>query len=181
MSTSCKRAPVLSRDHVQEQQHRESCTSSHGVTWDVNNPLPGEVEEKPITNTHLLYLLQERVKIREALSARVGTKVAVLWPDDDEFYRGTVTFCDLIQRVHHIEYEDGDFEKLKLEEESWYFTNKLNSGCPSLLDTSFCNLPLPGKIRFAPLRQCSSVRHVKKEATTDTTPSNVQCDSTFSS
>lgn len=91
------------------------------VRWNAQGALPGEVEEEEIGENHLVHLLDQRKRIREARNAPVGGKVAVHWPDDDEFYYGKIAAFDATTHTHQINYEDGDVELLKLEEEMWYF------------------------------------------------------------
>ncbi|XP_068652012.1 sister chromatid cohesion protein PDS5 homolog C-like isoform X2 [Aristolochia californica] len=50
----------------------------------------------------------------------VGSKVEVWWPDDDEFYRGTVASYDPIEKKHKVLYDDGDEETLFLKEEKFH-------------------------------------------------------------
>ena len=47
-----------------------------------------------------------------------GKRVSVLWLKDDAFYRGTISAFDDMEHVHRIEYDDGDFELLRLWKES---------------------------------------------------------------
>ncbi|KAH7688320.1 Tudor/PWWP/MBT domain-containing protein [Dioscorea alata] len=49
----------------------------------------------------------------------VGSKVKVWWPDDNEFYDGTVESFDPVTRRHKVFYEDGDVEMLFLNDERW--------------------------------------------------------------
>lgn len=91
------------------------------VRWNVQGALPGEVEEEEVGENHLVHLLDRRRRIREARNAPVGAKVAVHWPYDDEFYNGKISAFDATTHTHQINYDDGDVELLKLEEEMWYF------------------------------------------------------------
>ncbi|XP_039115931.1 uncharacterized protein LOC120251469 isoform X3 [Dioscorea cayenensis subsp. rotundata] len=49
----------------------------------------------------------------------VGSKVKVWWPDDNEFYHGTIDSFDPVTRRHKVYYEDGDVELLFLNDERW--------------------------------------------------------------
>lgn len=46
-----------------------------------------------------------------------GDLIEVFWPIDDCYYRGVVTAVD--DKVHRVEYADGDVETLNLEMERW--------------------------------------------------------------
>lgn len=51
----------------------------------------------------------------------VGDEILVYWPDDDTYYPGTVHSIDDDQ--HTIHYDDGDIEKLSMENEIWMYQN----------------------------------------------------------
>ncbi|KAL8503646.1 hypothetical protein ACS0TY_022397 [Phlomoides rotata] len=51
----------------------------------------------------------------------VGSKVRVLWPDDDEFYEGEIKSFDHLKKRHRVVYTDGDEEHLNLRKEEWEF------------------------------------------------------------
>lgn len=54
-----------------------------------------------------------------------GDRIEILWPLDNCFYPGVVSSVE--NNVHHINYEDGDAESLKLEDEEWRFGATLSS------------------------------------------------------
>ncbi|KAM0939140.1 putative sister chromatid cohesion protein Pds5 [Dioscorea sansibarensis] len=49
----------------------------------------------------------------------VGSKVKVWWPDDNEFYHGTIDSFDTVTKRHTVFYDDGDVEVLFLNDERW--------------------------------------------------------------
>ena len=51
---------------------------------------------------------------------KVGDKIGVYWPDDDVHYPGTVASFNKEGKAR-VEYDDGDVETLRLEEEKWYY------------------------------------------------------------
>lgn len=53
----------------------------------------------------------------------IGERVEVFWPDDNQFYTGTVTAFNPEDNTHQIDYDDGDIEKLDMAKEKWKFQN----------------------------------------------------------
>ncbi|XP_028799119.1 uncharacterized protein LOC114754513 isoform X2 [Neltuma alba] len=49
----------------------------------------------------------------------VGSRVKVWWPDDREYYNGTVESFDSAKKKHKVAYDDGDIEILNLRKEKW--------------------------------------------------------------
>ncbi|KAK4274491.1 hypothetical protein QN277_017700 [Acacia crassicarpa] len=49
----------------------------------------------------------------------VGSRVEVWWPDDREFYIGTIESFDSAKKKHKVAYDDGDIEILNLRKEIW--------------------------------------------------------------
>ncbi|KAI9118313.1 hypothetical protein K1719_010645 [Acacia pycnantha] len=49
----------------------------------------------------------------------VGSRVEVWWPDDHEFYTGTIESFDSAKKKHKVAYDDGDIEILNLGKEIW--------------------------------------------------------------
>ena len=47
----------------------------------------------------------------------VGTSIEVYWPDDDQYYTGTVESFDVDTLLHQIAYDDGDVEHLNMVNE----------------------------------------------------------------
>lgn len=56
-------------------------------------------------------------KEAQAPAVPVGATLSVFWKDDDAWYQGHVTHFD--GSKHHIEYEDGEIELLKLADERY--------------------------------------------------------------
>ncbi len=48
-----------------------------------------------------------------------GDKIEVYWPDDHQHYPGTVTEYKSDEYKFQINYDDGDEETLRLEDEIW--------------------------------------------------------------
>ena len=53
------------------------------------------------------------------VSLDVGNRVKVFWPDDKEFYEGTVAHYNSRTGTHTIHYDDGDSEKLNTKNEQY--------------------------------------------------------------
>lgn len=51
----------------------------------------------------------------------IGDTVEVYWPDDNRYYSGTIAAFSEIDGKFQVSYEDGDTERLNLEEEHWRF------------------------------------------------------------
>ncbi|XP_054818826.1 sister chromatid cohesion protein PDS5 homolog C isoform X2 [Prosopis cineraria] len=51
----------------------------------------------------------------------VGSRVKVWWPEDHEFYSGTIESFDSAKKKHKVAYDDGDTEILNLRRERWDF------------------------------------------------------------
>lgn len=51
----------------------------------------------------------------------VGARIKVWWPDDHEFYEGSIESFDPVARKHRVLYTDGDEETLDLLSERWEF------------------------------------------------------------
>ena len=56
--------------------------------------------------------------IRGRVRARAGARVAIYWPDDDEWYCGRVQQYEAREGKHAVLYDDGVLESLDLAEES---------------------------------------------------------------
>ena len=53
------------------------------------------------------------------LSTIVGKRVAVFWPDEDEWFEGVITSRQ--EKVVHVQYDDGDNENVTLGEDAIKF------------------------------------------------------------
>lgn len=58
-------------------------------------------------------------KVLEFGEDLVGSKIKVLWPEDDEYYEGVVGSFDPVEKKHKVLYTDGDLEVLNLKDEKW--------------------------------------------------------------
>ncbi|KAK9844568.1 hypothetical protein WJX74_004134 [Apatococcus lobatus] len=54
----------------------------------------------------------------------LGARVKIFWPDDAEWYPGTLTALNSITGRHHVQYDDGEQEDLCLEHEEWDLLDK---------------------------------------------------------
>ncbi len=52
---------------------------------------------------------------------QIGQDVEVYWPLDQKFYPGVIDSIDPKTQEHHITYEDGDIEKLSMQDETWRY------------------------------------------------------------
>jgi hypothetical protein len=53
--------------------------------------------------------MAEIVLTSDLAKVEIGSRVAVYWPDDDEYYEGTVT-RERNKKPFYLEYDDGDRE-----------------------------------------------------------------------
>ncbi|XP_068647712.1 sister chromatid cohesion protein PDS5 homolog C-like isoform X2 [Aristolochia californica] len=106
----------------------------------------------------------------------VGSMIEVWWPDDDEFYRGTVVSYDPIEKKHKVLYDDGDEEILLLKEEKFHLimsdeeegADLSNRGMPSerrqkKMKKSPRSLPKPGRMDVVSKRGSSSTGKLKAD------------------
>lgn len=56
----------------------------------------------------------------------VGDANEVYWPDDNQFYPGTVTRFEPSSGKTHVSYDDRDKEKLIIQEETWLYPSEQN-------------------------------------------------------
>ncbi|CAN1151020.1 Sister chromatid cohesion protein PDS5 homolog C [Linum perenne] len=54
----------------------------------------------------------------------VGKRVRVWWPDDQEFYKGTVQSYDPTEKKHEVHYDDNETENLYMKEEKFEFIDR---------------------------------------------------------
>ena len=82
----------------------------------------------------------------------VGRRLEVFWPDDDEWFAGTVTKYDPGSQKHFVDYDDGTSEDLVLSQE------QARHGCP-LRARPPASVSRPLRILFRPK---SSVRSANR-------------------
>lgn len=70
---------------------------------------------------------KSQVAKKAGLKAEV--RLAIYWPDDDKYYKGTITTYDAVSKKHFVEYDDGGNEWETLDEETYYILdNTANIG-----------------------------------------------------
>lgn len=84
-------------------------------------------------NSERLVLSKERWRIPRSMEEKkehpqIGTTIEVWWPIDKAFYSGTVNSYDKETKMHHIKYDDGESEKLVLDDEVWRLTERARLG-----------------------------------------------------
>ncbi|XP_042378873.1 uncharacterized protein LOC121971603 [Zingiber officinale] len=70
---------------------------------------------------------ETRKKIRKLDERLVGDRIQVWWPDDQQFYTGTIKEYDHVTKKHKVLYDDGDVEILLLKEERWMFASEIRT------------------------------------------------------
>ena len=58
------------------------------------------------------------------LNPKVSDRIKVFWPDDEQFYVGTVSSFDPESGLHTVNYDDGDTEDLVMSKEIWEHIDK---------------------------------------------------------
>lgn len=58
-------------------------------------------------------------KEQKTTTTCVGTRVRVWWPLDQKFYSGKIVEFDEFHKTHKVEYDDGDYETLCMDKETW--------------------------------------------------------------
>lgn len=56
-------------------------------------------------------------------SLNIGDRVEILWPEDENFYTGTVASYSTDENKFTINYDDGDKETINMTNETWKFEN----------------------------------------------------------
>ena len=59
-----------------------------------------------------------------ALRSLIGHRVRIFWHSENTFFKGKITQFDLKTGKHHVTYDDGDFEKVKLHWERFSWDGK---------------------------------------------------------
>jgi hypothetical protein len=50
---------------------------------------------------------------------KTGSRIAIYWPDDKEYYAGTITTYSTVQKKYYVKYDDGDAAWEDLEKETY--------------------------------------------------------------
>jgi hypothetical protein len=65
--------------------------------------------------------------VAKKVDLKAGVRLAIYWPDDDKYYKGTITTYDAVSKKHFVKYDDGDTAWETLDKETYYF---LGNGVP---------------------------------------------------
>ena len=81
--------------------------SIDSITMDAGNPTDDSVSST------------EPDELGPTRELKIGDKIEVYWPLDDQYYPGSVSEYAEATGKHRIAYDDGQVENLKMDEENW--------------------------------------------------------------